>query len=146
MTSFIDAYEKLRIAEDLHIKGKFADSIFNAQLVIELSLKSLMEVVGVDYKLKHTMSDNGISQLLKVIQKKFKDNRNASEDATIKIARSHLILNSLGCLRNYTQYGICGLSAKNIFMGVPMGELAKAFISSSREVYWELSTLAKFRM
>ena len=144
MTSFDDAYEKLRIAEDLLNKGKYADSIFNVQLSVELSLKTLMEVIGISYPKKHTLSDESISHLLKLIKKRFKNKKAALKDATIKVSRSHMLLKSLGCLRNYTEYGAYGVSAKDLFLGIHMSDLTKSYVNSAREVYWELSTLARY--
>lgn len=142
MVSFDDAREKLRNAEDFLRKRNFADVILNAQISIELSVKCLFDELKIGYKKKHDIADACYDEAFKRLPHLL-DKDYLVNDFSSKLGRARVLLASLSAVRNYTEYGVSKVSAKDIFSSARMEALAKAFYDCAYEVFWELSNLAK---
>jgi hypothetical protein len=143
MVSFDDAHEKLRNAEDFLRKRNFADAILNAQISVELSVKCLFDGLKIRYERKHDIDDACYDEAFKRLPHLL-DKDYLVKDVSIKIGRAHVLLASLSAMRNYTEYGVSKVSAKDIFGSTRMEDLAKAFYDCANEVFWELSNLARY--
>jgi hypothetical protein len=144
MVSFADAEEKLRNAEDFLRKRNFADAILNTQMSVELSVKCLFDALRIGYKREHdiddTCYDEAFKRLPHLLGKDY-----LAQDTSTKIGRARVLLAALSAMRNYTEYGVSKISAKDIFGCSPrMEDLAKAFCDCANEVFWELSNLAQY--
>ena len=142
MVSFDDALEKLRNAEYFLRERKYADSILNTQLCVELSVKCLFQGLSVEYPKRHDIEDKCFSVLFKHVGKIIND-KYLTKDANTKIARARVLLASLSTLRNFTEYGLSEVSAKDIFNSTRMEDLAKSFYDCANEIYWELWGLTR---
>lgn len=141
MVSFDDAREKLRNAEDFLRKRNFADAILNAQISVELSVKSLFDELKIGYKKRHDIKDECYHEAIKRLPHLLNKDH-LVKDFSTKLGRARVLLASLSALRNYTEYGVSKVSAKDIFSSTRMKALAKAFCDCANEVFWELSDLA----
>lgn len=142
MVSFDDAQEKLRNAEDFLRKRNFADAILNAQISIELSVKCLFDELKIGYKKKHDIADACYDEALERLPHLL-DKDYLVKDFSTKLGRARVLLASLSSVRNYTEYGVSKVSAKDIFSSTRMEALAKAFYECTHEVFWDLSNLAR---
>jgi hypothetical protein len=143
MVSFQDAHEKLRNAEEFLRKRNYADSILNAQICVELSVKCLFDTLNIKYQKKHDIEDECFSESFKCVAKLL-DRDYLITDAKTKIARARVLLASLSALRNFTEYGVSEVAAKDIFGSARMEDLAKAFYESAKEIYLELTNLTRY--
>jgi hypothetical protein len=143
MVSFDDAQEKLRNAEDFLRKRNFADAILNTQISVELSVKCLFDGLNIRYERKHDIDDacydEAFKRLPHLLGKDY-----LAKDVSTKIGRARVLLASLSAMRNYTEYGVSKISAKDIFGSTRMEDLAKAFCDCANETFWELSNLARY--
>jgi hypothetical protein len=144
MVSFDDAEEKLRNAEDFLRKRNFADAMLNAQMSVELSVKCLFDALKIGYKRTHRIDDKCYDEAFEQLPHLVGKDYYLANDVSTKVGRAHVLLDSLAPIRNYTQYGLAEVSAKDIFCSGRMEDLAKAFYDCAREVFWELSNLAKY--
>jgi hypothetical protein len=142
MVSFDDAREKLRNAEDFLRKRNFADAMLNAQISVELSIKCLFDELKIGYKKRHDIDDACYDEALKRLPHLL-DEDYLVKDFSTKLGRARVLLASLSAVRNYTEYGVSKVSAKDIFGATQMEALAKAFYDCANEVFWELSNLAR---
>jgi hypothetical protein len=143
MVSFDDAQEKLRNAEDFLRKRNFADAILNAQISVELSVKCLFDALNTRYERKHDIDDACYDEAFKRLPHLLSEDY-LTKDMSTKIGRARVLLASLSAMRNYTEYGVSKVSAKDIFGSTRMEDLAKAFYDCANEAFWELSNLARY--
>jgi hypothetical protein len=142
MVSFDDAQEKLRNAEDFMRNKNFADAILNAQMSVELSVKCLFEALNVKFAPKHDIPDECYKEVFERLQHFFGKDYYMANDVSTKIGRARVLLASLSAMRNYTEYGMFKISARDIFgLSSRMENLARAFCDCANEVFWELSNL-----
>jgi hypothetical protein len=144
MVSFDDAQEKLRNAEDFLRKHNFADAILNTQICVELSVKCLFDALNIEYKLIHDIDDACYDKALNRLPHLVSKDYYLANDVSTKVGRARVLLASLSSIRNYTEYGVSRVPAKDIFSSARMEDLAKAFHDCANEVFWELSNLARY--
>jgi len=144
MVSFDDAEEKLRNAEDFLRKHNFADAILNTQICVELSVKCLFDALKIGYKRTHDIDDTCYDEAFNRLPHLVGKDYYLANDISTKVGRARVLLASLSSMRNYTEYGVSRVSAKDIFCSARMEDLAKAFHDCANEIFFELANLARY--
>jgi hypothetical protein len=144
MVSFDDAEEKLRNAEDFLRKHNFADAILNTQISVELAVKCLFDALNIKYKLVHDIDDACYDEAFNRLPHLVGKDYYLANDISTKVARARVLLASLSSMRNYAEYGVSRVSAKNIFSSAQMEDLAEAYHGCANEIFFELTNLARY--
>jgi HEPN domain-containing protein len=145
MVSFDDAQEKLRNAEGFLRNSNFADAILNTQMSVELSVKCLFDALDIKFEKKHDIPDECYKEVFERLQHLLGKDYYVANDVSTKIGKARILSASLSAMRNYTEYGMFKISAKEMFgRSSRMENLARAFCDCANEVFWELSNLAMY--
>jgi hypothetical protein len=111
---------------------------------VELSVKCFFDALKIGYKKAHEIEDVCYDEALNRLPHLVGKDYYLTNDISSKVGRAHVLLDSLASIRNYTEYGVSKVSAKDVFHSARMEDLAKAFYECAKEVFWEFSNLAMY--
>lgn len=138
-----DAEIRLEIAKQRMEKADFAGVIREAQACVELSLKALLEVLGVEYRDKRGRYPHDVSDKIPEAFKKLEPLLRKEPYGTKFVAWKQrigivtMLSRILAAVRDQTTYGIqeLGLSSKDIFLSFFGEKLAKVLLRYARQAY-----------
>lgn len=139
-----DASERLYAAESRLREFDYAGAMLEAQRCIEISVKSLLDKLNIEYKMKdgripHDVSDK-IPKAFEKIKPLLKDWE--INNVRIELARSAVLLRFLTSIRGYLEYGVNDLAgSKETFSSIFAEKLAKIIVDLVKTAHWRISNL-----
>jgi len=140
MSKLEDAYKRLAAAEDRLKHLDYAGTLREAQACIELSVKALLDELGIDYRGKRDRIPHDVSDLVPKAFEELKDRLEDYEYDLIRLdlARAAVLLRMLTSIAGFLEYGVAGREPKEVLAGA-----SETFDSSFRELAEAVVRLAR---
>jgi hypothetical protein len=142
-----DARARLYAAESHLKESDYPGAMLEAQMCMELSIKALLDKLGVSYKTREGKIPHDVSDKIPEAFEKLKQYMQGLKEYEIKsikveLARSAVLLRLLTSIREYLEYGVNGLAgSKEVFDFVFAGKLAATVVDQVRNSYWRIYDL-----
>ena len=141
-----DARERLYAAKKLVEECNYAGALSEAQRCIELSVKALLEELGIEYgeikgKKKRVKVPHDVSEFIPDAIKRVEEH--LEEFQVIDLARAAVLLKLLTSIRNYLEYGVeyrnqVLVSSKELFDRFFGEKLVSIVIPFVERSYWTI--------
>jgi hypothetical protein len=153
MVSFDDAHERLYNADDCWRCGRIPTAMTSSQECIELSLKALMDDIGVKYEFDHFVfrdvppkkaKDDPLRQVVAKLSKG-KTKTEKKEISTV-LSRAKFMANVLASVKDQAKYSTPGVSASEVLSQTEMKNLVGAMLKNVKYLHYDLRSLAERRI
>jgi len=136
MSGIEDARSRMNASEELFKKMDYAGAIREAGACIELSVKALLDTLGIEYTTKQGRIPHDVSDKVPRAFEKLKPFLEDWQVENVKkeLARAMVLLRMLTSIRSYVEYPIkqLELEAKDVFDYYFCRELGKSLVDSVR--------------
>jgi hypothetical protein len=145
MVTFDDSYAKLTAAEERFKNGDYAGAFFDAQMCIELATKALLKKLDIGIRKEHQKKHDIEDEYFETVCKKV--GLYGSEDYAIKkmrvdLARARTLMKLTVAGREFAEYGILDIPAKEIFNCIWLREITNYVIKGARDIYWAMADIS----
>lgn len=139
MAKIDDAYRRLQIAKQSFGNRDYASCLRECQGSVELSVKSLLEKLDIEYERQHDVSGE-IWKAVNKVKPSLKDYE--FSQAKGDLGRAAVMLSLLGSVKNYANYGLekTDVSANDIF-DILFKEFAEASFRLAEITYVRIMTM-----